>query len=76
MSLISYVKTAKNKWYSYSRVAAIRIDVHSVGENPIHTTRTLSTSVYVRPAYAFYGQFTYVTTFQKPSTMLDGPYCS
>jgi hypothetical protein len=30
--LISYVLTATNKWYSYPRVTAIRINVHPVGE--------------------------------------------
>jgi hypothetical protein len=33
MQLISYVKTATNKRYSYPRVAEIRIDVHPAGEN-------------------------------------------
>jgi hypothetical protein len=49
MSLINYMKTVTNKRYSYSRVATIRIDVHPTGENPINTTRTLSTqSTYAR----------------------------
>jgi hypothetical protein len=38
--------------YSYPRVAAIRIDVHPAGENSTNTTRTLPTSVHVRPTYA------------------------
>jgi hypothetical protein len=41
----------------------IRIDVHPVGENPINTSRTLPTPVHSHPAYAFYGQSSYVTTF-------------
>jgi hypothetical protein len=32
MSLISYVKTATNKRYSYLRVVAIRISIHPTGE--------------------------------------------
>jgi hypothetical protein len=52
MTLISYVKTATNKWlliseshgdsnqgYSYPRVAMIRIDVHPAVENPTTVTR-------------------------------------
>jgi hypothetical protein len=44
MQLISYVKTATNKRYSYPRVAVIWIDVHPVGETqPTHHTHpTLS----------------------------------
>jgi hypothetical protein len=34
MPLISYMKTATNKWYSYPRVAVIQINVHLTGENP------------------------------------------
>jgi hypothetical protein len=49
--------------YSYPRVTAIRIDVHPAGENPTNTSRMLPTSVHARPAYAFYGQSPYVTTF-------------
>jgi hypothetical protein len=49
--------------YSYPRVATIRIDVHPVGENPTNTPRTLPTPVHARPAYTFYGQSLYVTTF-------------
>jgi hypothetical protein len=49
--------------YSYPRVAAIRIDVHPVGENLTNTPRTLPTPVHARPAYAFCGQSPYVTTF-------------
>jgi hypothetical protein len=29
--------TATNKWYSYPRVATLRIDVHHLGENLINT---------------------------------------
>jgi hypothetical protein len=76
MSLISYVKTVTNKRYSYLRVTMIRIDVHPVGENLIHTTRTLPMPVHVCHMYAFYGQSTYVVTFSKPSSTLDTPYCS
>jgi hypothetical protein len=44
MQLISYVKTATNKRYSYPRVAVIWIDVHPAGETqPTHHTHpTLS----------------------------------
>jgi hypothetical protein len=55
MSLISYVKTTTNKRYSYPRVTAIQINVHSTGENLINKTRTLPTPVHVRQAYASYG---------------------
>jgi hypothetical protein len=41
----------------------IRIDVHPAGENPTNTSRRLPTPVHVRPTYASYGQFPYVTTF-------------
>jgi hypothetical protein len=49
----------------------IRIDVHPVGENPINTTRTLLTSVHVRPVYASCGQSPYVATFYTDPTELD-----
>jgi hypothetical protein len=32
--------TATNKWYSYPRVAVIRIDVHPTGENLINMSHT------------------------------------
>jgi hypothetical protein len=41
--------------YSYLRVTVIWIDVHPVGETPIHTTRTLHTPVHIRSAYASCG---------------------
>jgi hypothetical protein len=45
--LINYVKTATNKRYSYPRVAAIQIDVHTTGENLTNTPHTSHTqSVY------------------------------
>jgi hypothetical protein len=47
MTLISYVKTAMNKRYSYLRVATIRIDVHPAGENPTNTP------------HAFHARFVY-----------------
>jgi hypothetical protein len=34
------MKTATNKRYSYSRVVAIRIDVHPAGENPTNMPHT------------------------------------
>jgi hypothetical protein len=37
MSLISYVKTAMNKRYSYLRVTVIQINVHLIGENTTNT---------------------------------------
>jgi hypothetical protein len=49
--------------YSHPRVTAIRINVHPTGENPNNRPRTLPTPVHTRPAYAFYGQSPYVTTF-------------
>jgi hypothetical protein len=76
MPLFNYVKSARNKQYSYPRVTAIQIDVNPVGENSIHTTRMLSTPVHVHPAYASCGLSMYVVTFCKPSTALDRPYCS
>jgi hypothetical protein len=63
--------TATNKQYSYLRIVVIRIDVHPVGKTLINMTRTLTTPVYVRPAYASYGQSPYVTTFHESSTELD-----
>jgi hypothetical protein len=54
MPLISYMKTAMNKRYSYPRVMAIRIDVHPVRENLINTTHMFPTPVHVRLAYASY----------------------
>jgi hypothetical protein len=63
--------TAANKRYSYSRVTAIRIDVHLIRENPINTTHMISTPVHVRLAYASYEQSTYVATFHESSTELD-----
>jgi hypothetical protein len=58
------------------RVVAIQINVHTAGENPINTTRTLPIPVDVRPAYAFYGWSPYVATFCKSSIPLDEYYCS
>jgi hypothetical protein len=58
--------------YSYPRVTAIQIDVHSTGENPTNMTRTLPTPVHVRPVYASYGWSPYVATFHELSTELDG----
>jgi hypothetical protein len=49
------VKTTMKSDYSYPRVVAIRIDVHPVEENLIHTTRTLPTPVHIRPTYASCG---------------------
>jgi hypothetical protein len=49
----------------------IRIDVHPAGENPANTTRTLSTPVHVRLAYASCGRSPYATTFHTDSTQLD-----
>jgi hypothetical protein len=57
--------------YSYPSVTMIWIDVHSAGETPTNTTRTLPTPVYVCPAYASCEQFTYVATFHKSSIELD-----
>jgi hypothetical protein len=62
--------------YSYPRVTMIRIDIYPAGENPIHMICTLSTPVHVRHTYVFYGQSTYMLTFRKPSSALDGPYCT
>jgi hypothetical protein len=50
-SLIYYVMAATNKRYSYSRVIAIRIDVHHTGENLTNTT------------YAFHAQSVYDHTY-------------
>jgi hypothetical protein len=35
--------TTTNKWYSYLRVAAIRIDVHPAGQNLINTSHAFHT---------------------------------
>jgi hypothetical protein len=40
---VIYMMTATNKRYSYLRATAIRIDVHSAGENPINTPHTFHT---------------------------------
>jgi hypothetical protein len=65
-----------NKRYSYPRVIAIQIDVHPIGETPIHTTRMLSTPVHVCPAYAYYRQTLYVATFRESSIDFDRSHCS
>jgi hypothetical protein len=62
--------------YSYPRVAAIRIDVHSAGENPTNMIRMLPTPVHVRPTYASCEQSSYVTTFYEVPTDLDRSHCS
>jgi hypothetical protein len=62
--------------YSYPRVTAIWINVHPTGENLTNATRTLPTSVHVRPAYAFYGRSPYVAIFHETSTDLDRSHCS
>jgi hypothetical protein len=49
--------------YLYLRVAAIRIDVHHVGENPNNTPHMLPTLVHACPTHTFCGQSPYVTTF-------------
>jgi hypothetical protein len=49
----------------------IQNDVHPAGENPTNKTRTLPTSVHVRPAYAFCGWSPYVVTFHTDPTELD-----
>jgi hypothetical protein len=59
--------------YSYLRVAAIRIDVHHVGENPTNTPRTLPTPIHIHLAYASYEQSPYVTTFHESSIELSRP---
>jgi hypothetical protein len=63
--------TVTNKRYSYPRVAAIRIDVHPAGENPINTTHTLSMPVHVCSVYASCGQSLYMAMFHESSTELD-----
>jgi hypothetical protein len=62
--------------YSYSRVAAFRIDVHPTGENPTNTTRTLPMSVHVHPTYASYRRSPYVAIFHWTPTYLDRSHCS
>jgi hypothetical protein len=48
--------TATNKRYSYLRVAAIRIDVHPAGENPINMTHTFHARFAYGPGpYISYG---------------------
>jgi hypothetical protein len=54
----------------------IRIDVHPAGENPTNMTHTLPTPVHVRPVHASCERSSYVATFHKPPTTLEGPYCS
>jgi hypothetical protein len=62
--------------YSYLRVVAIQIDVHSAGENLTNTTRTLPMSVHVHPVYASCGQSPYMATFHESLTDLDRSHCS
>jgi hypothetical protein len=54
----------------------IRINVHPVGENLIHTTCTLLTPVQICHMYAIHSQSPYVATFHANPTELKGPYCS
>jgi hypothetical protein len=54
----------------------IRINVHSAGENPTYTTRTLPMKLHIRPAYASCGQSLYMATFHESSVDLDGSHCS
>jgi hypothetical protein len=58
MPLISYVKTATNKRYSYMRVAAIQIDVHLAGENSTNTTHAFH-------AQSAYGPRPYISHMVK-----------
>jgi hypothetical protein len=57
--------------YSYLRVAAIQIDVHTTGENLINMTRTLPMPVHVCHAYAFCWQSPYMATFHTDPTEVD-----
>jgi hypothetical protein len=54
----------------------IRINVHSAGENPTYTTRTLPMKLHIHPAYASCGQSLYMATFHESSVDLDGSHCS
>jgi hypothetical protein len=69
--LISYVKTATNKWILIfeSRDDSNRCTL--CRGNLIHMTRTLPTSVHVCHSYASGGQSPYVTIFHADSTELD-----
>jgi hypothetical protein len=62
--------------YSYPRVTAIWIDVHPTGENPTNTTRTLSTPVHVRLAYASCGRSPYVATFHTVVDRFEQIHCT
>jgi hypothetical protein len=62
--------------YSYPRVVAIRINVHTAGENVTNTTRMLPTPVCICPAYASCGRSLYVATFRETLTDLDWSHCS
>jgi hypothetical protein len=50
----------------------IRIDVHHIWENLIHTTCALLVPVHIRHSYAPYGQSLYVTTFHADPTEFNG----
>jgi hypothetical protein len=65
--------TATNKQYSYPRVAAIRIDIHPAGENPINTPHTFH-------ARSMHGHRPYISRglrrepFASPHEVETGPY--
>jgi hypothetical protein len=67
------VMTAINKWYSYLRVTAIRIDVHPTRENPINMSHTFH-------AQFAYGPRPYISRgsrrqpFANPHKDEIGPY--
>jgi hypothetical protein len=64
--------TATNKRYSYSRIAAIRIDVHPSGENLINTSHTFHARFAYGPkpyiSHGPVGNLSLVPTRMKPTT--------
>jgi hypothetical protein len=55
--------TGRNKWLLISESRGDSNRCTPYRENSTNTQRTLSAPVHERPAYAFYGQSPYVTTF-------------
>jgi hypothetical protein len=73
---LSTWRLSQTSSYSYLRVAAIRMDVQPVGENPTNMTHTLPTPVHVCPSYGSSGRSSYVATFREAPTDLDRSHCS
>jgi hypothetical protein len=71
MQLISYVKTARNKWLLISESRGDPNRCTLCRGNLIHMTCMLPASVHIRQSYAFCGRSPYMVTFHADSTELD-----